>query len=122
MDPWLVSSVLVGILAFAVEMTKMASKVKETVEHFRSASHEIDELFQRLVILDTVCKLVEQALGNKQISAAATINSSLLSATESALVQCHRKISQLNKTVSLLGEKPANAKNAFLRSEARQRL
>lgn len=58
MDPLSVTSGIVGIVAFAFQMAKTASKVKRAVEEVRSAPKEARKLVERLVMLETACQLI----------------------------------------------------------------
>lgn len=58
MDPLSVTSGIVGIVAFALQLAKTASKVKKAVEDIKSAPNEAKELIERLVMLETACELI----------------------------------------------------------------
>lgn len=58
MDPLSVTSGVVGIVAFAFQLAKTASKVKRAMEEVRSAPKEARELIERLAMLETTCELI----------------------------------------------------------------
>lgn len=58
MDPLSVTSGVVGIVAFAFQFAKTASKVKRAMEEVRSAPKEARELIERLAMLETACQLI----------------------------------------------------------------
>lgn len=121
MDPLSITSGVVGILAFAIQMAQMASKVKDAMAQFRTASAEADELFQRLAMLDTVCALVQQNLTRRHASSEA-IPPSMLTAVSGALLQCHKKMEGLDKTLSAMSStKPSKVRSWSSKSEALSR-
>lgn len=58
MDPLSMSAGLVGFIGFAVQVAKLVSKVKATVKEHKSASREIEELVEKLHVIEAVCVMV----------------------------------------------------------------
>lgn len=99
MDPLSVTSGIVGIVAFALQLAKTAGKVKQAVEEFKSAPKEARELIERLVMLETTCQLIgfhlerRETLPGHSSSASPDIMSK-------ARVQCLVRIQDLEQLLS----------------------
>lgn len=52
------SAGLVGFIGFAVQVAKLVSKVKATFKEHKSASREIEELVEKLHVIEAVCVMV----------------------------------------------------------------
>lgn len=110
MDPLSVSSGIVGLLAFAVEMAKMASAAKKAVEQFKNAPKEVDELADKLALLETACKMVEINLEVRQgipgattAATAASKSPASFTVISTALTQCHKKMQGLRQALVHFG-------------------
>lgn len=93
------TSSVVGIIAFALQLAKAASKVKRAVEEIKSAPKEAEELIERLLILETTCQLIGSHLERRE-----TLPGHSLSASpdiiSKALAQCLVRMQDLEKIVS----------------------
>lgn len=121
MDPFTLSTGVVGILGFAMQMAKAASQAREAVEKFRSASKEVAELLERLAVLETVCKLVEVAAAAIPRQSGGPSSASL-GAMSTALLQCLEKMEALGRLLAATGLDSSRARSPLSRSEAFSRL
>lgn len=122
MDPLSASSGVVGLLAFAMQMVKVATQVKQAVELFKSAPSEMTDLLQRLTLLQTMCKLVEVKVAGSPDHQPGDSSSASLDAISTALLQCQGKMEELSRTLSATGLTSSQAKTSLSRSEALSRL
>lgn len=121
MDPLSVSSGVVGLVAFAMQMAKVVSQAKQAVEQFKSAPREMTELHEKLSLLETVCKLVEIKAANRP-GPPGDSSSASLGAISTALLQCQRKMEGLGRTLCTSGLKTSQAGAPLSKSEALSRL
>lgn len=122
MDPLSVSSGVVGLLAFAMQMAKVATQVKQAVELFKSAPSEMTDLLQRLTLLQTMCKLVEVKVAGSPNHQPGGSSSASLDAISTALLQCQSKMEELSRTLSATGLTSLQDRTSLSRSEALSRL
>lgn len=116
------SSGVVGLLAFAMQMAKVATQVKQAVELFKSAPSEMTDLLQRLTLLQTMCKLVEVKVAGSPDHQPGGSSSASLGAISTALLQCQDKMEELSRTLSATGLTSSQTKTPLSRSEAFSRL
>ena len=121
MDPLSVSSGVVGIVAFAVQMAEVASQIRQAVKLFRSAPKEMTELLERLAFLETVCELVKTRIASRP-ELPGTSPSASLGAISTALLQCQHKMEGLSRTLSAIGLDSSQSKPPLSKSEALSRL
>ncbi|KUI64875.1 hypothetical protein VM1G_00319 [Cytospora mali] len=121
MDPLSVSSGVVGLLAFAMQMATVATQVKQVVDQFKSAPKEIEELLQRLTLLQTMCELVKVKVAGVPGYTGGSSSGSL-DAISTALLQCQSKMEDLSRTLSATGLNPSQARIPLSKSEAFSRL
>lgn len=115
------SSGVVGLVAFAMEMAKVASQVKKAVEQFKSAPKELSELLEKLVLLETVCKLVEFTVATRPELPGGSPPPSQ-GAISTALLQCQSKMEGLKATLSATGLNSSQASAPMSKTEALSRL
>ncbi|KAK2605471.1 hypothetical protein N8I77_008305 [Diaporthe amygdali] len=84
-----------------MSMAKMASSVREAVEHFKSAPKEAIELVERLNMLETACELIRFHLERRHTLPECSSPASLGIITK-ALAQCHTRMESLAKMMSSL--------------------
>lgn len=115
------SSGVVGLLAFTIQMAKVAAQVQQAVELFKSAPKEMTDLLQRLTLLQTMCRLVEVKVagapdqpGGSSSASTATIST--------ALLQCQAKMDDLSRTLAATGLNPSQDRTSLSKSEAFSRL
>lgn len=99
MDPLSVTSGVVGIVAFALQLAKTASKVKKAVEEIKSAPREARELIERLVMLETACQLIGFHLERRETLPGHS-SSAFPDIISKALVQCLVRIQDLEQVLS----------------------
>lgn len=99
MDPLSVTSGVVGIVAFALQLAKTAAKVKKAVEEVKSAPKEAKELIERLVMLETTCQLVGFHLERREMLPGHSSSTSP-DIISKALAQCLVRIQDLEQMVS----------------------
>lgn len=99
MDPLSVTSGVVGIVAFALQLAKTASKVKKAVEEIKSAPREARELIERLVMLETACQLIGFHLERRETLPGHS-SSAFPDIISKALAQCSARIEDLEKILS----------------------
>ncbi|KAK7737790.1 hypothetical protein SLS53_006410 [Cytospora paraplurivora] len=121
MDPFTLSTGVVGILGFVMQMAKAASQAKQAVEKFKSASKEVTGLLERLVVLETVCKLVEVAVAARPRDSSGPSSASP-GAMSTALLQCLRKMEALGHLLSATGLDSSQTRSPLSKSEAFSRL
>lgn len=98
MDPLSASSGFVGLLAFALEIAKMARAARMAIERFKSAPRETKELVDRLAVLETVCHVVEAKLaaGGRRLGDAFTpLARGSLAALSTALARCELSVKRI---------------------------
>lgn len=101
MDPLSITSGVVGIVAFAFQLAKTASKVKNAVEEIKSAPKEARELIERLTMWETSCRLIGFHLERREN----LLNSSSptsLDIISRALAQYLAKAQDLEQMLSIL--------------------
>ncbi|ROW12760.1 hypothetical protein VMCG_00085 [Cytospora schulzeri] len=121
MDPLSVSSGVVGLLAFTIQMAKVATQVQQAVELFKSAPKEMTDLLQRLSLLQTMCKLVEMKVARTPDQSGGSPSESL-GAISIALLQCQGKMEDLSQTLYATGLCSSQARTPLSKSEALSRL
>lgn len=95
------TSGIVGIIAFAFQLAKTASKVRAAVDDIKSAPREARDLIERLMMLETTCQLISvhleqrKALPNHSLSPSFDIISK-------ALIQFATKAQELEQMLSTL--------------------
>lgn len=99
MDPLAISSGVVGFIAFTVQVAKLVSKTKSAVQQFKSATAEVQDLVDKLVVIETVCMMVEANLGMRQQSLDAS-PLPLLRPISAGLERCHDKLEGLDRVLS----------------------
>lgn len=122
MDPLSVSSREVGLLAFTMQMAKVAGQVQQAVVLFEPAPRDLTDLLQRLSLLLTMCKLVEVKVGGAPDAQLGGISSVSLGAISTALLQCQNKMDDLSRTLAAIGLDPSQDKSSLSRAEASSRL
>lgn len=114
MDPLSISAGAVGFITFAAQMAKLAARVKRSVEQFRSASREADELAAKLGILEMVCGAVEMNLGRQQqASSSSSLDAIVTDAMSAALAQCYCKVERLDQALARLAAGPSRREQAL---------
>ncbi|KUI56991.1 hypothetical protein VP1G_04245 [Cytospora mali] len=121
MDPLSVSSGVVGLLAFAMQMATVATQVKQAVDQFKSAPKEINELLQRLTLLQTMCELVRVKMAGVSGNTGGSSSVSL-DVISTALLQCQSKMGDLSRTLSATGLNSSQTRTPLSKSEAFSRL
>lgn len=119
------SSGVVGLLSFAIQIAKVAAQVRQAVELFRTAPEEMNDLLQRLALLQTMCKLIEAKVAGApgQLLEDGPASSASLGAISAALSQCQSKMEHLSRTLAATGLSSSRARASPLsRSEALSRL
>jgi len=111
MDPLSVTSGVVGIVAFAFQLAKTASKVKSAIEEVKSAPKEARELIERLVMLETACQLVGLHLERRQTLASNSLSPSL-DIISKALAQCLPKVQELEQMLSKMSSSDGPARTS----------
>ncbi|POS79576.1 hypothetical protein DHEL01_v202022 [Diaporthe helianthi] len=66
MDPLSMTSGVVGIVAFAFQLAKTASKVRTAMEEMNSAPRDAKDLIERLKMLETACELISAHLEGRK--------------------------------------------------------
>lgn len=92
------TSGVVGIVAFALQLAKAASKVKRAVEEVKSAPKEARELIERLVMLETTCQLIGFHLERRETLPGPSLSASP-DVISKALAQCLVRIQDLEMLV-----------------------
>lgn len=121
MDPLSITSGIVGIVAFTLQMAKMASSVREAVEHFKCAPKEATELVERLTMLETACELIRFHLERRHTLPEYSFPASLGIITK-ALAQCHTRMESLAKMMSSLNLSSSHERLLFPTSDTVARL
>lgn len=93
------TSGVVGIVAFAVQLAKTAAKVKRAVEEVKSAPREARELIERLVMLETTCQLISFHLERRETLPGRSLSASR-DIISKALAQCLVRIQDLEQVLS----------------------
>lgn len=93
------TSGIVGIVAFALQLGKTACKIKKAVEELKSAPKEARELIERLVLLETTCQLIGFHLERRETLPGHSSSTSP-EITSKALAQCLIRIQDLEQIVS----------------------
>lgn len=101
MDPLSVTSGVVGIVAFAFQLAKTASKVKKAVEVIKFALKEARELIERLAMLEAACQLIGFHLEQRE-SLQKTSSPPSLNIISQALAQFLAKAQVLEQMLSAL--------------------
>lgn len=99
MDPLSVTSGIVGIVAFAFQLAKTASKVRKAVEEIKSAPKEARDLIDRLIMLETACQIVTAHLDRRKALANQSLPPSL-DIISRALAQLLAKAQELEQMLS----------------------
>lgn len=99
MDPLSVTSGIVGIVAFALQLAKTASKVKRAVEEVKSAPKVARELIERLVMLETACQLIGFHLERRE-TLPGYHSSAYPDIISDTLAQCLTRIEDLERVIS----------------------
>lgn len=102
MDPLSVTSGIVGIVAFALQLAKTASQVKKAVEDVKSAPKVARELIERLVMLETACQLIGFHLERRD-TLPGHPSSASLDIISKALAQCLVRIQDLEQVIPSSG-------------------
>lgn len=103
MDPLSVASRVTGLLSFASGLAKLSVKLKHAVDQFKSAPSQIEELGQKLGILETVCYLVDSILRKRQLQMSnlgPDAGQDTTLAISAALTQCYLKMEALERTLA----------------------
>lgn len=103
MDPLSISSGIAGLLSFAAGLAELSVKLKHAVDQFKSAPSQIEELGQKLEILETVCNLIEPILRKRQKQLtifASNADQEFIAVVSTALAQCHMKMEALEQTLA----------------------
>lgn len=121
MDPLSVTSGIVGIVAFTIQMLKMASTMKDAMEHFKSGPKEARDLLERLNTLETVCELISVHSERKENPPGVSSPASL-DIISKALSQCRTRMEDLAMMLSSMGIGPSQARHRNSTSETTSRL
>ena len=106
MDPLSVTSGIVGIVAFTLQLAKTASKVKTAVEEIKSAPKEASDLIERLAMLETACELIGFHLQRRETLQDHPSPASLTIISK-ALAQCLARVQGLEQILSALSSSDA---------------
>lgn len=115
------SSGVVGLLAFTIQMAKVAAQVEQAVKLFKSAPKEMTDLLQSLTLLQTMCRLVEVKVAGAPDQPGCSSSASL-GAISTALLQCQTKMDDLSRTLAATGLNPSQHRTSLSKSEALSRL
>jgi hypothetical protein len=94
-----VTSGIVGIIGFAFQLAKTASKVKMAIDGLKYTSKDARELIDRLVTLENVCQLIESHLGRRNLLPNHPLPPSL-DVISKALEPCRAKAQELEHMLS----------------------
>lgn len=95
------TSGIVGVMAFAFQMAKMASIVKRAVEEVKSAPRKATELIEKLEMLETACHLIGFHLERRETLSDHSSTASMDTISK-AHAQCLVKIQNLEQELSTL--------------------